>query len=85
MIAFGAQSNKFLEVIQGLVEGSQSYLGLMARLQVELARMLVGIGVGRLRAGIGSSIDRPLAEGDVVGSCSSIYNPLSKGERFESS
>jgi flavin-dependent dehydrogenase len=50
MIEFGAESRKFLEVIQDLVEGSQSYLGLMARLHVELVRTLVETGVGRLRA-----------------------------------
>jgi len=48
MIEFGAQSSKFVEVIQDLVEGSQSYLGLMARLYVEMARALLATGAGRL-------------------------------------
>jgi flavin-dependent dehydrogenase len=49
MIEFGTHSRKFLEVIQDLVEGSQSYLGLIARLHVGLARTLLEMGVGRLR------------------------------------
>jgi flavin-dependent dehydrogenase len=50
MIEFGAQSSRFLEVIQDLVEGSQSYLGLVVLLQMELARRLLGLGVARLRS-----------------------------------
>jgi flavin-dependent dehydrogenase len=49
MIEFGTHSRNFLEVIQDLVEGSQSYLGLIARLHVGLARTLLEMGVGRLR------------------------------------
>ena len=49
MIEFGTHSRKFLEVIQDLVEGSQSYLGLIARLHAGLARTLLEAGVGRLR------------------------------------
>ena len=49
MIEFGTHSRKFLEVMQDLIEGSQSYLGLIARLHVGLARALLETGVGRLR------------------------------------
>jgi len=49
MIEFGTHSRKFLEVIQDLVEGSQSYVGLIARLHVGLARTLLEMGAGRLR------------------------------------
>jgi flavin-dependent dehydrogenase len=49
MIEFGTHSRKFLEVMQDLIEGSQSYLGLIARLHVGLARTLLETGVGRLR------------------------------------
>jgi hypothetical protein len=49
MIEFGTHSRKFLEVMQDLVEGSQSYLGLIARLHLGLARTLLETGVGRLR------------------------------------
>jgi flavin-dependent dehydrogenase len=51
MIEFGTHSRKFLEVVQDLVEGSQSYLGLIVRLHVGLARALVETGVGKLLAG----------------------------------
>jgi flavin-dependent dehydrogenase len=49
MIEFGTHSRKFLEVIQDLVEGSQSYLGLIARLHLGLAHTLLQTGVGRVR------------------------------------
>lgn len=49
MIEFGAQGGRFIEVLRGLVEGSQSYLGLLAVLYVELGRALLGRGWGRLR------------------------------------
>jgi len=49
MIEFGSQSYKFLEVVQDLIEGSQSYLGLVVRLYTGLARTLLEMGVGRLR------------------------------------
>lgn len=51
MIEFGTHSRKFLEVVQDLVEGSQSYLGLIVRLHMGLARALVATGVGKLLAG----------------------------------
>jgi hypothetical protein len=49
MVEFGTHSRKLLEVVQDLVEGSQSYLGLFARLQMGLTRTLLETGVGRLR------------------------------------
>lgn len=49
MIEFGAYSGKIREVLQDLLEGSQPYSGLMARLQAGPARALVETGVGRLR------------------------------------
>ena len=49
MIEFGSHSRKFLEVVQDLLEGSQSYLGLLTRLHMGLARTLLEIGMGRLR------------------------------------
>jgi len=49
MVEFGTHSRKFLGVIQDLVEGSQSYLGLIARLHLGLAHTLLQAGVGRLR------------------------------------
>jgi hypothetical protein len=35
--------------MQDLIEGSQSYLGLIARLQIAMARTLLDVGMGRLR------------------------------------
>jgi len=52
MIEFGARSRRLLEVMQNLLEGSQSYPGLIARLYVGMARALLEVGVKRLRAGI---------------------------------
>jgi flavin-dependent dehydrogenase len=49
MIEFGARSRKLLEVMQDLIEGTQSYAGLLARLQMAMARTLLDVGVGRLR------------------------------------
>jgi flavin-dependent dehydrogenase len=49
MIEFGRRSNRLLEVLQDLVEGSQSYLGLIVRLQMVLARALLETGAGLLR------------------------------------
>jgi flavin-dependent dehydrogenase len=49
MIEFGGHSRKFLELMQDLIEGSQSYLGLMARLYMGLARALLETGAGRWR------------------------------------
>jgi flavin-dependent dehydrogenase len=49
MIEFGAHSAKIREIIQDLMEGSQSYLGLMARLQTAMGQTLVETAVGRLR------------------------------------
>jgi len=49
MIEFGARSPKFLEIVQDLLEGSQSYPGLMARLHLGLARTLLEAVTGRLQ------------------------------------
>jgi flavin-dependent dehydrogenase len=49
MIEFGTHSRKLLGVMQDLIEGSQSYVGLFARLQMGMARTLLETGAGRLR------------------------------------
>ena len=49
MIEFGTHSVKLREILQDLIEGSQPYPGLMARLQMGLARALLETGYGRLR------------------------------------
>ncbi len=49
MVEFGARSERFLEVIQELLEGSQSYLGLAAKLYLGLAAALWDIGIDPLR------------------------------------
>jgi len=49
MVEFGARSRSFLEVIQDMLEGSQSYLGLAAKLHLGLATALWDIGIGPLR------------------------------------
>ncbi len=54
MIEFGAHSQKFLEIIQDLVEGSKSFPGLAARLYSALARTLVETGMSKLREAVQS-------------------------------
>ncbi len=54
MIEFGARSQKFLEIIQDLIEGSRSFPGLAARLYSGLARTLVETGASRLREAVQS-------------------------------
>jgi flavin-dependent dehydrogenase len=49
MIELGRRSGKILDVMQDLIEGSQSYLGLFARLQMGMGRTLLESGLGRLR------------------------------------
>jgi flavin-dependent dehydrogenase len=49
LVEFGARSTRFLGVIQDMLEGSQSYLGLAAKLHFGLAAALWDIGVDRLR------------------------------------
>jgi flavin-dependent dehydrogenase len=56
MIEFGTHSRKLLEVMQDLIEGSQSYLGLFARLQMGMARTLLETGLGRVRKALLSGI-----------------------------
>jgi geranylgeranyl reductase family protein len=45
MVEFGARSRKFLEVIQDMLEGSQSYLRLAAKFYLGLATALWDIGI----------------------------------------
>jgi geranylgeranyl reductase family protein len=49
MVEFGARSERILEVIQDMLEGSQSYLGLAAKLYLGLAVALWDIGIDPLR------------------------------------
>jgi flavin-dependent dehydrogenase len=49
MIEFGARSRGLFEVMQDLLEGSQSYPGLIARLYAGMARALLEMGVKHLR------------------------------------
>ena len=49
MIEFGTHSRKFLAAMQDFIEGSHSYLELIARLPLNLAQALVESGWGRLR------------------------------------
>jgi flavin-dependent dehydrogenase len=49
MVELGARSSRFLGVIQDMLEGSQSYMGLAAKLYLGLAAALWDIGVGPLR------------------------------------
>jgi flavin-dependent dehydrogenase len=49
MVEFGARSPRFLGVIQDMLEGSQSYLGLAAKLYLGLAAALWDIGMVPLR------------------------------------
>ncbi len=50
LVEFGARSAKFREVVQDLVEGSQSYLGLAWRFYTGLTRTLLETGAALLRA-----------------------------------
>jgi flavin-dependent dehydrogenase len=49
LVEFGARSARFLEVIQELLEGSRSYLGLAVKLYWGLAAALWDIGIEPLR------------------------------------
>jgi flavin-dependent dehydrogenase len=49
MVEFGARSRRFLGVIQDMLEGSQSYLALAAKLYLGLAAALGDIGMEPLR------------------------------------
>jgi flavin-dependent dehydrogenase len=49
MVEFGARSQRFLEVIQDMLEGSQSYLALAAKLYLGLATALWDMGIEPLR------------------------------------
>jgi flavin-dependent dehydrogenase len=58
MVEFGAQSERFLEVIQELIEGSQSYLGMAAKLHLSLAVALWDITIDPLRKMFHAAPDR---------------------------
>jgi hypothetical protein len=45
--------------VQDLIEGSQSYLGLFARLQLALGRTLLKSGMGRVRKALTLSTTPP--------------------------
>jgi flavin-dependent dehydrogenase len=64
LIEFGARSQRFLEVIQDMVEGSQSYLGLAAKLYLRLPVALWDIGISPLRKLLHVAPDR--TDGDVL-------------------
>ena len=49
MVEFGARSPRFLEVVQDMLEGSHSYLGLAAKLYLGLAVALWDMGIEPLR------------------------------------
>jgi flavin-dependent dehydrogenase len=49
MVEFGTHSRRFLEVIQDVFEGTQSYLGLATRLYLGLGAALWDIGIDALR------------------------------------
>jgi flavin-dependent dehydrogenase len=49
LVEFGARSQRFLGVIQDMLEGSQSYLGLAAKLYLGLAVALWDMGISPLR------------------------------------
>jgi flavin-dependent dehydrogenase len=62
MVEFGARSARFREVIQELIEGSQSYLGLAARIYLGLAVALWDVGIDPLRQMFRAAPHRPSAE-----------------------
>ena len=49
MVEFGQHSRRFLDVIQAVFEGSQSYLGLATKIYVGLGAALWDIGTDALR------------------------------------
>jgi flavin-dependent dehydrogenase len=63
MVELGARSTRFLGVIQEMLEGSQSYLGLAAKLYLGLAAALWDMGVGPLRQMLGSVSNEATAPG----------------------
>lgn len=58
MVEFGARSQRFLEVIQDVVEGTQSYLGLAAKLYLGLAAALWDTRAGPFRRMLHVAHDR---------------------------
>jgi flavin-dependent dehydrogenase len=65
LVEFGARSSRFLGVIQELLEGSQSYLGLVAKLYLGLATALWDVGIDPLRQMLRVASNWP---GDDIGS-----------------
>ena len=59
LVEFGARSRRFLGIIQDMLEGSQSYLGLAAKLYLGLAAALWDIGIDPLRQMLRVVRDRP--------------------------
>jgi flavin-dependent dehydrogenase len=59
IVQFGARSRKFLEVIQDMLEGFPSYLGLAAKLYLGLPITLWDIGIDPLRRMLRAVPDRP--------------------------
>jgi flavin-dependent dehydrogenase len=59
MVEFGARSPRFLDVIQDMLEGSQSYLGRAAKFYLGLAAALWDIGIGPLRQTLRGVAKRP--------------------------
>jgi flavin-dependent dehydrogenase len=59
MVEFGARSQRFLGVIQDMLEGSQSYLGLAAKLHFGLATALWDVGLDPLRQMLRVASDGP--------------------------
>jgi flavin-dependent dehydrogenase len=59
LVEFGARSRRFLEVIQDMLEGSQSYLGLAAKLHLGLGAALWDIGMDPLRQMLRVASDGP--------------------------
>jgi flavin-dependent dehydrogenase len=59
LVEFGAGSRRFLGVIQDMLEGSQSYLKLAAKLHFGLAAALWDIGIDPLRQMLRVVRDRP--------------------------
>jgi hypothetical protein len=57
MVEFGSRSRKFLDVIQDMVEGSESYLRLAGKFYVGLAAALWDIGPLRQRFASARSAD----------------------------
>jgi geranylgeranyl reductase family protein len=65
MVEFGARSQRLLGVIQDMLEGSQSYLRLAAKLHLGLATALWDMGIEPLRKLLRMSTDRVECSADL--------------------